>query len=348
MKFTHAATLFLVLFPAVGSVAAQRRNKGNKGNNNNNNNNNSNNTTTPPANNNNNGGDNQDSLTLDSSVICTGCAQDGQDPPVAGQSPSLTSKNNYLNFCLGKTLTNGQQNVDGSCNAVPMGQIIPSSSMPSSKITFPVNGGEFPANKAFTFKMAVQNMNLGNFVNAQKNYFGAPQQVDNGIVKAHSHVTVQKIASLDSTDIPDPTVFAFFKGLNDNEKDGALTTDLTAGLPAGVYRFCSMNTAANHQPVNVAIAQHGSLDDCIYATAVDDNGNNGGNNNSTGGNNNSTGDNNNAGDNNGGGNNNDAGNNNNAGNTNNNTAVNNQGGKKQKGKTRGQGRNGRGRFSPQK
>jgi hypothetical protein len=40
--------------------------------------------------------------------------------------------------------------------------------MPSSKITFPVNGGEFPANKAFTFKMAVQNMNLGNFVNAQK------------------------------------------------------------------------------------------------------------------------------------------------------------------------------------
>jgi hypothetical protein len=54
MKFTNAATLFLVLFPAIGSVAAQRRNKGNKGNNNNNNNNNNTTTTTPTTNNNNN------------------------------------------------------------------------------------------------------------------------------------------------------------------------------------------------------------------------------------------------------------------------------------------------------
>ena len=49
-----------------------------------------------------------------------------------------------------------------------MGQIIPSNNMPRSKISFPVNGGEFPANQAFTFKMNTENMNLGNFVNAQK------------------------------------------------------------------------------------------------------------------------------------------------------------------------------------
>ena len=39
--------------------------------------------------------------------------------------------------------------------------------MPSSKISFPLNGGTFPADTAFTFTMNVQNMDLGNFVNAQ-------------------------------------------------------------------------------------------------------------------------------------------------------------------------------------
>jgi len=241
MKFTDATTtLLLVLLPAVRSVAGAA-----------------------------NDSDPQTSLTLDPSVICTGCEQNGQDPPVAGQTASLTSVNNFINFCDGKTLTSGEQVVAGSCNAVPMGQIIPSTSMPAAKISFPVNGGTFPANQAFTFTMNVENMDLGNFVNAEKNYFGAPQQVNNGIVTAHSHVTVQALPAVDSTAIPDPSVFAFFKGLNDKDVNGVLSTPLAAGLPAGVYRFCSMNTAANHQPVNVAIAQHGSLDDCIYATAVD-------------------------------------------------------------------------------
>ena len=31
----------------------------------------------------------------------------------------------------------------------------------------------------------------------------------------------------------------------------------------------SINTAANHQPVLVAVAQHGSVDDMIYITATD-------------------------------------------------------------------------------
>ena len=92
-----------------------------------------------------------------------------------------------------------------------------------------------------------------------QNYFGAPQQVNNGIVTAvneiinlrdfltlyhpclqHSHVTVQLIPAVDSKAIPDPKVFAFFKGLNDKDQNGVLSTDLTAGLPAGVYRFCSV------------------------------------------------------------------------------------------------------------
>ena len=92
-----------------------------------------------------------------------------------------------------------------------------------------------------------------------QNYFGAPQQVVNGIVTAvshfksiyatpishrsclqHSHVTVQKVAAIDTTEIPDSKLFAFFKGLNDADVNGVLSTELADGLPAGVYRFCSV------------------------------------------------------------------------------------------------------------
>ena len=45
-----------------------------------------------------------------------------------------------------------------------------------------------------------------------------------------------------------------------------LSTTVTNGLPAGAYRMCSINTASNHQPCLVAIAQHGGLDDCSYVS----------------------------------------------------------------------------------
>ena len=35
-----------------------------------------------------------------------------------GQALSATSTNNFINFCSGKTLTNGLQNVGGSCNGI--------------------------------------------------------------------------------------------------------------------------------------------------------------------------------------------------------------------------------------
>jgi hypothetical protein len=40
------------------------------------------------------------------------------------------------------------------------------------------------------------------------------------------------------------------------------TADVSNRLPAGAYRLCSIDAAANHQPVIVPIAQHGFLDDC--------------------------------------------------------------------------------------
>ena len=65
----------------------------------------------------------------------------------------------------------------------------------------------------------------------------------------------------------DNTKFAFFQGVNTPaDSKGNLNVQVTAGLPAGVYRLGSINAAANHQPVLVAEAQHGLLDDVVYFT----------------------------------------------------------------------------------
>jgi hypothetical protein len=99
----------------------------------------------------NNGGNNyydddvdpQVSLTLDPAVIAPGFANDGQDVPVAGQVASLTSTNNFINFCLlsDLPLTNGQQITGGSCNPAPIGLIPSVENMPSSKFVTPPNFG---------------------------------------------------------------------------------------------------------------------------------------------------------------------------------------------------------------
>ncbi|KDQ30364.1 hypothetical protein PLEOSDRAFT_25622, partial [Pleurotus ostreatus PC15] len=212
--------------------------------------------------------DPQTSLTLDPKVIANGFANDGQDVPAAGQVASLTSTNNFINFCLtvpDLPITNGQQITSGSCNPAPIGVIPSVDLMPSSKFTFPPNLGTVPANKAFTISMAIKNLETGNFVNAQANYFAAPQQLNGqGVIKGHSHVVVEEIDSLTSTQVTNPKQFAFFKGLNAAAQGGILTADVANGLPAGVYRLSSINSAANHQPAIAPVAQHGSLDDIIY------------------------------------------------------------------------------------
>jgi hypothetical protein len=225
------------------------------------------NSTVAAANNNN--GDPQTSLTLDPAVLAKGFEQDGQETPTAGQVASLTSTNNFINFCAttNQPITNGQQITGGSCNPAPMGSIPSSANMPSAKFTNPKNLQDIAANQAFTITMAIQGMETGNFVNAQANYFAAPQQLNGqGQIKGHSHVVVESLSAIDQTTPTDPSKFAFFKGLNAAASGGVLTADVTAGLPAGVYKLSSINTAANHQPVLVPIAQHGSLDDAVYFT----------------------------------------------------------------------------------
>ncbi|TDL28947.1 hypothetical protein BD410DRAFT_760730 [Rickenella mellea] len=219
-----------------------------------------------------NSGDPQSSLTLDPKVVSTGFEQDGQAVPEAGQVPSLTSSNNFINFCLttNKPLTNGQQVKTGSCNTAPMGVIAATTNMPSSKFTFPKNGDTIAANTNFTITMAIQHIQTGNFVNAQSNYYAAPQQVNGqGDIIGHSHFVIEKLTSLDQTTPTDPGTFTFFKGVNTPAAGGVLSVPVPGGVPAGVYRIASINAAMNHQPVLVAIAQHGSLDDMCYFTATD-------------------------------------------------------------------------------
>ncbi|KAF8912910.1 hypothetical protein CPB84DRAFT_1700448 [Gymnopilus junonius] len=218
------------------------------------------------------GNQNTNTNTLDPNVVATGFENDGQDVPTAGQVASLTSSNNFINFCLtvpNLPITNGKQITTGSCNPAPMGSIPSTDNMPSAKFQVPKNGDTLQENTPFTITMAVANFETGNFVNAEENYFAAPQQLNGqGQIVGHSHVVVEQLSALDQTTPTDPKKFAFFKGLNAAAVNGVLTADVTSGLPAGFYKVSSINTAANHQPVLVPIAQHGSLDDAVYVRIV--------------------------------------------------------------------------------
>ena len=213
-------------------------------------------------------------LALNPNVIAKGFEQNGLNAngSEAGEVASLTSTNNFINFCLtvpNKPITNGQQIKTGSCNPAPMGVIAATTNMPSSKFTNPVNGQNFQPNTAFTISMAINNLETGNFVNADSNYYSAPQQVNaQGTIIGHTHFSVQAVKSFTAATPLDPNVFAFFKGVNSPAVNGVVSEQVTAGLPAGQYRVCSINTDANHTPCLVAVAQHGSLDDCVYVSDI--------------------------------------------------------------------------------
>ena len=214
--------------------------------------------------------DPQSSLTLLQSVIATGFANNGQDVVEPGQTPSLTSTNNFINFCLtvpNLPITNGKQITSGSCNPAPMGVIAAMTNMPSSKFLSPQNGAVVPADTNFTVQLAVRNLVTGHFVNPNTSFLAAPQQVDvaTGNAIGHSHITVNTVSpeAANSTVPPDPTEFVYFKALNAPADANGILTATVAGLPAGSYRLASNIVAANHQPVLVAVAQHGPLNDMV-------------------------------------------------------------------------------------
>ena len=154
-----------------------------------------------------------------------------------------------------------------------MGQMPSTSKMISTVITSPQNGDTLTAGQDFTVEIDTDNLITGFFTNPDVTYYSAPQQLnENGQVKGHAHLTIQNIGSLRSTQAPDPSQFAFFKGLNEAGSEGVLSAEVEGGLPAGAYRLCTLVSAMNHQPVLMPVAQRGAQDDCIRFEVTEDGG----------------------------------------------------------------------------
>lgn len=204
---------------------------------------------------------------LDKTVLVSSFENNDGLNTTAGQAASLTSSNNFINTCIGKTPTSGQQIPTGSCNSVPMGDIPGSDKMPAGKFTSPKNLDTVKANTTFTITMALINMQAGVFTDPDHKYFAAPQTLDqNGQIVGHGHVVIQQLKSLTATDVVNPKVFTFFKGIDTAVQNGALSVDVAGGIPPGTYKLSSLITAANHQAPSVPIAQHGPIDDAIYVS----------------------------------------------------------------------------------
>ena len=116
---------FAIVLALSASAAVAQNNNQNKGGQNNQNKQNGGNAAAANngGNNNNNNNNNAaaggaDGLTLLANAVQKGSAQDGSANITAGQAVSITSDNNFINFCSGKTLTNGLQVQGGSCNGV--------------------------------------------------------------------------------------------------------------------------------------------------------------------------------------------------------------------------------------
>lgn len=164
-----------------------------------------------------------------------------------------------------------------------MGKIPSTANMISSLITSPKLGEVVTASQTFTISVQTKGLAAGSFTNATSTYYSAPQNLNGqGQIIGHTHVTVQDLGnSLNPGAVPDPTLFAFFKGINDDGNgNGLLSATVTGGLPPGNYRVCTMTSSSNHQPVLMPVAQRGAQDDCTKFV-VGAGGNGGGN---TGGN----------------------------------------------------------------
>ncbi|GJC85621.1 hypothetical protein ColLi_08459 [Colletotrichum liriopes] len=232
MAVVAEASVTFLDSPLSAALAKRQQRGGNNGGNNNNNNNGGNNNNNGG---NNNGGNNQ--LCLNQNAVQTGSQQAGQ--PNAQQANSATDNANFINFCQGETLTNGEQKTGGSCNGIVMGKIPSQNQMVSTIIQNPPHNGNIQANQDFDVELKVNNLQAGSFTDAQSTYYSAPQNLNGqGQIIGHVHVTVQDMGgSLTPGNALDPSKFVFFKGINDDgDGNGNLKATVTGGLPAGNYR----------------------------------------------------------------------------------------------------------------
>lgn len=132
-----------------------------------------------------------------------------------------------------------------------MGKIPAATNMISAIILNPAIGVTIPSDTTFNVSVQVQGLTAGSFTNPLATYYNAPQNLDrNGNIIGHCHVTIQAVGnSPNPSTPPDPSKFAFFKGIDDaGNNRGLLQATVGGGLPVGFYRVCTMISSSNHQP----------------------------------------------------------------------------------------------------
>ncbi|KNC97194.1 uncharacterized protein SPPG_07582 [Spizellomyces punctatus DAOM BR117] len=185
----------------------------------------------------------------------------GRDNGIAvGQFPDAA-------FCTstGLAASDGTQNRAGACSSTPQGAVPNVNRMVSTIITKPKNAETIDAKKEMVVVVDMRNLETGFFDDPQKDYYMQPQTLNNaGIIQGHQHITIQQMGSTQRA--LDATKFVFFKGLNDQAKDGR---SLSVAVPPGTFkqnglhRICSMSGTNAHQPPIMPVAQRGAQDDCI-------------------------------------------------------------------------------------
>jgi len=122
------------------------------------------------------------------------------------------------------------------------------------------------SNRRWACCLTLSHSEAGHFTNVDTKYYAAPQRLNStNDIMGHPHFVIEQLSSVTSTFPLDPSKFVFFKGMNTAaDRDGNVSVNMTDSLPAGIYKLSSINSSANHSPVLVAVAQHGSLDDQVY------------------------------------------------------------------------------------
>ncbi|CAJ0826272.1 3440_t:CDS:2, partial [Entrophospora sp. SA101] len=211
-----------------------------------------------------------DKVTDDDEQLTVGCEKTSTNDEVDEDNPTSSivyvhvsdvkisgDKKLNNNLCKNKKLTNGQQFRQGSCSQTIQGEIPSVNKMPSTLIIEPINGQILKSQQSFRVKTKTSNLITGFFTDPNEKYYAEPQLLKNGVIKGHSHVTIQK---LDGNNLPDAKDFAFFKGLDQPDKNGILSVKVK-GLSPGDYRICTLVSSFSHQPVIMPVAKRGSQDD---------------------------------------------------------------------------------------
>ncbi|KAI8914201.1 hypothetical protein EDD86DRAFT_222493 [Gorgonomyces haynaldii] len=168
---------------------------------------------------------------------------------------------------------NGSQLKTGGvgCSDTPIGLLMDINQMASTLIVSPKDGATFDASINNTVVLDNGNLEAGFFNNPNAEYYLVPQTLNNqGVAQGHQHVTMQKVAGDGALD---PTVFAFFKGVNDAEVDPEkreLKANIIAGAikENGLYRICTITGSDGHQPLLSPVVQRGPQDDCIRVNVI--------------------------------------------------------------------------------